>query len=132
MPDIALLIAGSFQDAIKSAKDWGWEITADVLYLEFRRPDTGQLVRYHQDQSIHSTKGLRWHTVVYLGDNWMKRKDVDALRELGFRREDGSIESGQGFFTEGDPTLPPPRPKRPRDRELDALIKQHIRQHGLD
>jgi|HubBroStandDraft_3_1064219.scaffolds.fasta_scaffold00924_9 hypothetical protein len=108
MPNFSLLFAGSLQDAEDSAlADWRWEIF-DHLHFEFRRPDSGERVRFVQDRR-DTLDNLRWNTRIYLGRNWKRRQDAMIVENLVLER----------FFVLGDPTLPPPR-KRRTDR-LEVL-----------
>lgn len=107
----ALLFAATLQDATDSAvTDWKWEYS-DQLHFEFRRPDSGERVRFVVDQP-HVMDGLRWNTTVYLGRNWNRRRDTKEI--VGHLRT--------RFFLLGEPDLPPPR-RRQKPR-LEVLREE--------
>lgn len=110
MPNYSLIFARTLQHATDSAViDWQWE-PSNELRNEFRRPDTGEKARWVPDVPS-ALYGLRWLTVVYLGREWEKRRDSEAIR-LGME---------SGFFKQQDPQLPPPRPRRSRDDDLSTI-----------
>lgn len=103
----SLLFARTLQDADDSALiDWNWYKT-DELNSEYRRPDDNERVRFCPDKP-ECLRGLVWNTRVYLGRNWEKRDDAPKIRTL----------LSEGFFSPGDPELPPPRRKT---KKADAL-----------
>lgn len=102
MPNLSLLFARTLQDADDSAWiDWKWDRMPGDLYHEWRRPDNYERVRFVPNM-MNATNGLRWHTKVYLGRNWMARVDHTQVQLL--------IDTQ--FFDVGDPELPPPRKRR--------------------
>ena len=110
MPNYSLLVARTLQDAENSAiVDWKWEYH-DHLHFAFRRPDNGEIIRFVADRGGETLRGLRWNTRIYFGYQWQARRDAAIIRSL----------IDQGFFTEEDPTLPPPRQRR-KDR-AEALL----------
>lgn len=121
MPNYSLLFARTLQDADNSALiDWKWDKIGDLGHDEYRRPDTGERVRFVLDNHGRSLQGLRWNTRIYLGYDWQKRTDAEHIRLL----------VSEGFFNEVDPELPPPRMRTKRDdalteikRSLDRLEK---------
>jgi len=116
MPNYALLFAHTLQDADNSALvDWKWERTGD-LRPEWRRPDTGERIRWVPD-SPGTLQGLRWNTRVYLGHNVKRRNDAEVIRTYVM----------SGFFQLCDPELPPPRKRLRRDDALDEVRKQLAR-----
>lgn len=113
MVNFSLILAASASDAeLAAIQAWKWEATSE-LRCEFRRPDTGERVRYVYD-GPQSLQNLRWNTRVYLVDGWRKRQDASSVM--------GMIDAG--FFTVEDPELPPPRPKARRDDILSELRKR--------
>lgn len=110
MPNFSLLFARSPAEAEASACDeWKWDKVGDLGHDEYRRPDTGERVRFVPDRNGETLQGLRWNTRVYLADAWRHRSDASQIM--------GMLDSG--FFKEADPVLPPPRSKR--DKASDAL-----------
>lgn len=113
MPNYSLIFARTLEDATDSAMiDWQWE-PSNELRNEFRRPDTGEKARWVPDVPS-ALDSLRWLTVIYLGRQWEKRRDVDRIR--------AALESG--FFKQQDPQLPPPRPRRSRQQKLDDRLSE--------
>lgn len=117
MPNFSLLFAPTVSVADHVALfDWKWDKVGDLGHHEYRRPDTGEHVRFVQDSDGHGLNGLRWNTCVYLADGWRRRSDASHVM--------GMLDSG--FFVEGDPVLPPPRPRRNRDAETLSELKRTI------
>ncbi len=116
MPNHALLFARTLQDADNSALvDWKWDRTGE-LRPEWRRPDTGERVRFVPD-SPGTLQGLRWNTRIYLGYGVKARADAELIRAYVL----------SGFFKLCDPELPPPRRRPRRDEALDEVRKQLAR-----
>lgn len=112
----ALLFARTLDDADNSAMlDWHWERSGE-LRPEWRRPDTGERVRWVPD-SAGSISGLRWNTRTYLGRDWQRRNDAPQIQHM----LDG------GFFVVGDPELPPPRRRTSKTDALDGIRQQLAR-----
>lgn len=115
MPNYSLLFARSPFDAeLCATNDWGWE-RADELHSEFRRPDSGERVRYVQDLP-GTLQGFRWDTRVYLGFEWYRRSDATKVVDL----------IASGFFRKCDPQLPPPRPRRNRDADVLSEVRRTL------
>lgn len=117
---VSLLIARSLVHAIVSATvDWKWQVV-EGLRTEFTRPDNyRETIRFLPDGQLSN---LAWGTKVYLGSEWTRRNDYDTLRGLLV----------QGFFIEGDPQLPPPRPrKRDAMSELKSSLKR-LQEQGYE
>jgi len=100
---VALLIAPTAPLAEQAATNWGWW-SHNVLRGEYRRPDTNEIVRFLYDMP-GTTKGLSWGTTVYFAEGCANRRDWEQIKEY----------LAAGIFIEGDPHLPPPRPRRRKD-----------------
>lgn len=117
MPNYSLLFS---YDAVTAENfaciDWKWDKVGSLGRDEYRRPDTGERIRFVQDSDGHGLNGLRWNTRVYLANDWRRRHDASHIM--------GMLDSG--FFVEADPILPPPRSKRSKDADVLSEIKRGI------
>lgn len=101
MPNYSLVLARTLAHAeISILSDWKWD-SYNELRNEFRRPDTGERVRFAPDVPS-ALNDLRWNTKVYLGLDWHMRNDASRIVDL--------IESG--FFVNSDPELPNRRERK--------------------
>ena len=116
MPNYSLLFARTAPDADVSASGWGWDKVGDLGHHEYRRPDTGEVVRFVNDSDGSGLNGLRWNTRVYLADGWRKRTDASQIM--------GMVDSG--FFKDEDPELPPPRSRRNKDAETLNELRRSL------
>lgn len=117
MPNYSLLFARTAQDADDSASlDWKWDKVGDLGHHEYRRPDTGERVRYVED-GPQSLQNLRWNTRVYCGRNWNRRADAARIKSM----------LRDGFFSVQDPELPPPRPRARKDETLSEMRRMLAR-----
>lgn len=107
---VALLFARTLDLADHDAvHNWHWQRT-DELRSEYRRPDSGERVRYVPD--IPGTlSGHGWGTTAYLGSDWAKRRDAAQIKQA----------LDCGLFITGDPELPPPRPRTRREDALNDI-----------
>lgn len=121
MPNFSLLFAHTPEIADHSCRTWQWDKVGDLGHHEYRRPDTGERVRFVLDSDGHGLNGLRWNTRVYLSGgldagDWRRRRDASHIM--------GMLDAG--FFVEADPVLPPPRSRRSKDADALSEIKRNL------